>query len=78
MTRAAVYEGGVPALVLEVLQLDMGWLTKEGLMLDLPRPVSDVTVARALYRLRKHGLVRSRVRQINGSDGTDKVEWAAA
>ena len=50
---------GTPALVLDILATDGGWLTGEGVALLLP-DVKPGTVATALWRLFKAGLVEQR------------------
>lgn len=49
---------GLPARVLDVLETDGGWLTTEGVALQVVGKLD--TVRHALYRLQRLGLVESR------------------
>jgi predicted transcriptional regulator len=49
---------GLPARILDVLETDGGWLTTEGVALQVGG--RDDSVQRALYRLHDRGLVESR------------------
>ena len=66
----------VPSRALEMLALDGGWLTTDGLWADLPE-VERELLRRGLHRLRKRGLVVSRVRESNWP-GQPSTEWAAS
>ena len=62
--------------LLDLLELDGGWLTSEGLALDLG--FDPQTVDRTLYRLRQKNLVESRVVELALSSGgrlQSRSEW---
>ena len=62
--------------VLDLLELDGGWLTAEGLALDLG--FDPETVDRTLYRLRQKNLVQSRVVELALSSAgrlQSRSEW---
>lgn len=66
---------GVQRKVLDYLELSHGWRTLEGLALDLN--ANKDSVAKALYRLRDRGLVRSRARDDGHAPDTAN-EWSIA
>lgn len=75
----------VPSRVLEVLELDGGWLTRDGIALVITDVTHD-TLRRALIRLRSYGMIESRIINLaTGSGGRGKrnagvetrYEWKA-
>lgn len=54
----ALKSDGVPQRVVDALEFDGGWLTVAGVALEVG--VSDEHARRALYHLRKRGLVKNR------------------
>lgn len=63
--------------ILEVLELDGGWLTEAAIHLGTFN-VSESAVHRALFRLREKGLVESRLGQAHQGIGYRPNEWRAA
>jgi len=57
----------VQETVLEILELDGGWLTKDGITLCFNREPSYDSITKVLARLRNRGLVISRVRPTAGN-----------
>lgn len=76
--RAPFNEGHLPALIVDYLFIDSGWLTAAGIALALG--ALPETVDRSLYRLRKMGFVTSRqvglARNERGHTEV-RVEWSA-
>lgn len=71
MTRRSGYlhPGRIPDQVVDLLEIDGGWLTSDGIAADLrAKPES---VERALFRLRKANRVNSRRRDI-------RFEWSVS
>lgn len=61
-----------PSKVYDTLETDGGWLTVEGIALMADMCTDSVN--RMLFRMRKQGRVKSRVRLLNNRDTT---EWKA-
>lgn len=64
-----IHPGGVPDRTLDLLSIDGGWLTVQGIAQDLS--AKPPTVEKALWRLRKRGRVVSRWRE-------SSMEWRVA
>lgn len=69
MIPGTMHRGRIPDQIVDLLQIDGGWLTPDGIALDLR--ANPETVQRALFRLRKRGEVKSR--PVGGY-----LEWRAA
>lgn len=63
-----IHPGSVPDRTLDLLSIDGGWLTVQGIALDLS--AKQPTVEKALWRLRRRGRVQSRWRD-------SALEWRA-
>lgn len=61
--------------VVDWLSLDGGWLTSEGLAMELDRSVGWMD--RVLRRLRSEGVVESRVVELAGTHRDQRTEWRA-
>lgn len=65
----SIHRGSVADRTIDLLRVDGGWLTCEGIALDLGE--SPQTVSRTLFRLRLRDWVLSRPRD-------SRLEWRAA
>lgn len=54
----SLHRGKTPERIVDLLEIDGGWLTKDGIATDLR--TKPETVERALFRLRRAGRVRAR------------------
>lgn len=61
--------------LLDRLSLDGGWLTSEGLAMELDRHVESMD--RILRRLRREGTVESRIVELAGTHRDQRTEWRA-
>ena len=65
MSYPKMHENGLPARIIDVLETDSGWLTTEGIALQLGWG-NEPSVRRALERLVSRGIVEHRQVQLAG------------
>ena len=63
--RGVLYRGGAQERILDLLMIDGDWLTQAGIAHALG--LSEATIHKSLYRLRKTGLLEERIVEMSSS-----------